>query len=572
MTEYGRGFGSEPWHPEDPLYGDQGSYGGQQRPQTGPHGGTAPQAPYGAGTQQPYGNPPQPDPHGAQAAYGDRPGQWDGQGQPGGPAPQYGNGGWDPSHQGPYDPYGQPPVDPHTGAGPDYYATEDAYPPPVPPHHAGQDPQAGQAAPDGGDWHPVPEPREHDRDREPAAYADGPDDDPYGNAPEKSRRGTDPDDDGPGRRGSRERRGRKPKRRNGLAGAIVAVVLVGGVGGVLWFGYGFWRDRFGPPEDFDGEGSTAVQVDIPSGTTVYDMGLVLKKAGVVKTADAFAAAVGDTGKQNKLQAGVYTLRKEMSAAAAVRLMLDPKSRNGLTVSEGLRADAVYTLIDKKLNLKDGTTKDVAKNQASSLGLPSWANSAPKIKDPLEGFLFPSTYSVSPEAKPADVLRQMVQRATAEYRKYDLEENARKLNLKSPLELLTVASLTQAEGITHDDFRKMAAVVYNRLLPTNTDTNQKVEFDSTFNYAKKQSEINISTKEIRSYDDPYNTYVYKGLPPGPIGNPGEDALKASIDPDTSEKWLYFISIDGKKTDFTTKLADHMKLVEKFNERQKARAGQ
>ncbi|MGW8401133.1 endolytic transglycosylase MltG, partial [Streptomyces lydicus] len=138
----------------------------------------------------------------------------------------------------------------------------------------------------------------------------------------------------------------------------------------------------------------------------------------------------------------------------------------------------------------------------------------------------------------------------------------------PLQLITVASLTQAEGMTHDDFRKMAAVVYNRLAPSNTDTNQKLEFDSTFNYLKNQSKINISTKEIRNYDDAYNTYFYRGLPPGPIGNPGEDALKATISPDNTQKWLIFNSVDGKKTDFTTNLKDHQKLVSKFNQRQQA----
>jgi UPF0755 protein len=123
---------------------------------------------------------------------------------------------------------------------------------------------------------------------------------------------------------------------------------------------------------------------------------------------------------------------------------------------------------------------------------------------------------------------------------------------------------QAEGITHDDFRKMASVVYNRLKPTNDVTNQKLEFDSTYNYLKGQSKIDISVAEIRNYDDPYNTYFYKGLPPGPIGNPGEDALKAAVNPDGGA-WMFFISIDGKKTDFTKTLADHEKLVQKFNER-------
>jgi UPF0755 protein len=577
MTEYGRGYGSEPWHPEDPLYGDQGPYGGRE--------------------QQPQWGGPQSAPH---------------------PQHQY-NGDWHGVHGAqqsydPYDPYGQqPPVDPYHGATPDYYGTPDAYPPPQPQHgrqqpypqqqppqypqqgqhpqqpQQGQHPQqeqyrqqeqypqsqhpqqTGPPYPDGtvDDWRAEPdrpgpelhepqphEPEPREREPEPAFFAgDGDDEADARPAPRERRR------DG------RERRGKKNKRRSGVACLVVTVAIAGVVGTVGYFGYDFYQSHFAPPPDFEGDGSEAVQVEIPPGALVSEMGAILKRAGVVKSAGAFTQAVDENKKAQGLPAGVYSLRKEMSAAAAVDLMLDPKSRNGLTISEGLRAGAVYELIDKKLNLKAGTTKDVAVSQVKNLGLPSWANSVPNIKDPLEGFLYPSTYSVGEKAKPVDVLKEMVNRATHEYEKYDLPGKAKEFHLKSPLELLTVASLTQAEGRTHDDFRKMAAVIYNRLAPTNVDSNQKLEFDSTYNYLKNQSKINISLKEIRNYVDPYNTYRNQGLPPGPIGNPGAEALKAVINPDNTQKWLYFVSVDGKTTEFTTNLTDHDKLVNEFNERQK-----
>ncbi|MFH8408487.1 endolytic transglycosylase MltG [Streptomyces sp. NPDC018019] len=597
MTEYGRGYGSEPWHPDDPLYGDQGRYGGQpQPPQQGPYGEQyggphQQQAAYGGqpqgGRQHGYAQQPQgPHPQGQQP-------QWDELSGPYQAQQQY-NGGWDPSQGGaPYDPYGQqPPVDPYSGQSPDYYGTQDAYPPPQPQHlrqqQAGQHGQPGQGeqgeqvaqtaqfeavrpeqlrqpphpSPPGDDFRAGPGPDQDEQVRDPAhaffkdVQDDRDGDEGYDDA------GTDPREE---RRAGRERRGKKSKQRSRAACLIVAGVFVLGGGAVAYFGYDFWMSHFGPAPDFEGEGSGEVQVQIPPDTSIMEMGLILKREGVVKSADAFTEAASENDRGKRLQAGAYSLRKQMSAESAVTLMLDPKSRNGLTVREGLRNGAVYDLIDKKLHLKPGATKEVALSEAKNLGLPSWANGNPKIKDPLEGFLYPSTYSVSGKAKPADVLKEMVARANREYAKYDLEENAKKLGLKSPLDLVTVASLTQAEGITHDDFRKMAAVVYNRLAPSNTVTNQKLEFDSTYNYLKNQSKIDIGTREIRNYDDPYNTYFYKGLPPGPIGNPGADALKASIDPDDSDKWMFFISIDGKKTDFTTNLKDHEKLVQEFNKR-------
>ena len=152
------------------------------------------------------------------------------------------------------------------------------------------------------------------------------------------------------------------------------------------------------------------------------MGQALQRAGVVKSVDAFTEAL-DSKKDKVLQPGTYSLRKQMSAASAVELMLDPKSRNGLTIREGLRSADVYKLIDTKLHLKKGTTEGVAESEAKNLGLPSWANNSSKLKDPLEGFLYPSTYSVGGKTKPAAVLKQMVARANQVYTKYDLEGNA-----------------------------------------------------------------------------------------------------------------------------------------------------
>ncbi|MFG3114826.1 endolytic transglycosylase MltG [Streptomyces sp. NPDC048197] len=580
MTEYGRGYGSEPWHPEDPLYGDQGPYGGQEhQPQWG-------------GQQPAPQHHPDPQQH---------------------PQQHYGQG-WDGSSTGqlpaydPYDPYAaqQPPADPYAGAGQDYYGHQDPYQqqpqhgqqqPPhhqqAPQHQHQQVPHQQPYPPEQYEQHPAGAPYEDPAYENPAyenaayentAYEDAPGDDWRGD-PERPREpepehsffaGDDADeypDDEPGdRRGGRERRGKrngkKNKRRSGTACLVMTLVFAGAVGTVGYFGYDFFMAHFGSAPDYEGEGSGSVQVDIPDGSTGLEMGQILAKKGVIKSAGAFTEASDENQKARSLQPGTYSLRKQMSAASAIQLMLDPKSRNGLTIREGLRAGAVYSLIDKKLKLTPGTTKKVARTQAKNLGLPSWANDAPHIKDPLEGFLFPSTYSVGNHAKPADVLKQMVGRATKEYGKYDLEAEAEKFHLKSPLQVITVASLTQAEGMTHDDFRKMAAVVYNRLSPSNTDTNQKLQFDSTYNYLKNQSKIDISLDEINHYDDPYNTYFYRGLPPGPIGNPGDEALKATVNPDTTKRWLYFVSIDDKKTEFATNLTEHNKLVQEREKWQQA----
>ncbi|MFE9678165.1 endolytic transglycosylase MltG [Streptomyces sp. NPDC006259] len=562
MTEYGRGPGSEPWHPEDPLYGDGGWEGQQGHAGHQPAYGGQPQHQYPQEPQQEqYGDwndgRPQPyDQQQYQQSYDQE--QYAGQGQQQYVPPNqqaYHEGAWDGTGTHAHVPYAADPGDPYGqqaaayGAEqPDFYGTPDAYPPPEPParRRAEPEPEAEQPRPD---WDPGPDQGEH------AFFAGG---------------GTDDEDDEPEGRGDRRGRGGKgakgskgKKGRNGCACLVVLLVFGGGLGGVAYFGYQFYQDRFGTAPDYAGDGNgDEVTVVIPKGAGGYVIGQKLKEAGVVQSVDAFVSAQQSNPEGKTIQDGVYTLQKQMSAASAVELMLSDKSRSNLIIAEGTRNTAVYTLIDKRLGVSAGTTAAVAKKDYKSLGLPAWALGRPNLKDPLEGFLYPSSYPVAKGQKPEAVLRGMVSRANDKYEELGLRKTAESLGLDGPWELLTVASLVQAEGTSHDDFRKMAEVVYNRLKPGNPQTNGMIEFDSTYNYVKNQSKIDLTLSELRKYDNPYNTYYYKGLPPGPIDNPGEEALKGALDP-TSDGWYYFISLDGKTSKFTKTLAQHEELVKEFN---------
>lgn len=614
MTEYGRGPGSEPWHPEDPLYGDQGwggqqpahgqgQYGGQQQPYPqDPYAAQQqPQDPYAQQQQDPYAQQQQHDPYAQpqqqhdpyaaqqqqhdpyaqpqqqhdyaqqqhqqdpyaqqqQQQYQQQP-QYGAQQDPYAQQPPY-NGGWDTGQQPAAMPYeDQPAAGYGYGETNDYYGTPDAYPPPQPPGRRRAAPeQVAEQAPEQApaqnpDWDPEVQPEETHPFFTGVDDSDGKDDD-Y----------DDDDDSRDSRRGGGDERrgkGKKKKGRSGCACLVISLVLVGGVGGVGYFGYSYYQDKFGPAEDYAGSGSGTVEIEIPKGSYGYDIANILKKQGVVKSVDAFVSAQSEDPKGKSIQAGVYLLHEKMAASEALKMMLDPKSQNLLVIPEGSRNAAVYAMIDKKLSLKEGTTEGIAKSKKSDLGLPGWASKNKDIKDPLEGFLYPAAYPVTKETKPEAILEKMVSRSDDEYKRLDLEGTAKKYKLDGPWQVLTVASLVQAEGLTHDDFRKMAEVVYNRLKPENTATNRLLEFDSAFNYLKKQSKIKIGSKEIRTNPDPYNTYYHAGLPPGPISNPGDEALRATLSP-TGDGWMFFISLDGKKTQFTKTAAEHETLNQKFKE--------
>lgn len=568
MTEYGRGQGVPPWHPDDPLFGDRwdgdrdAAYQGEGDPYAGQYAGQYAD-PYGTGQQQQV-------PH-QQGYYQQHPQQFQGQG---GQAHQAGYGGTGPG--GPYDPgYGmgttdprgmQPVTDPYeTGQQPGYYAATGGYPPPQPYQqggHPGQYPGTGhpghpghQAGP--GEFHGQP-------GRQPAGPAGDPDTgwDP---GPDQGEHaffsGEDGEDDGlddPGegrskradRRGGRKGSG-EPKRRSGCACMVVSLLLVGGVGTVGYFGYDFYQTHFAPAPDFSGNGSGQAQVKIPDGASIADMGTVLQKAGVTKSAGAFVEAAEGDKKSGTIQPGTYSLRKKMSGAAALKLMLDPASQNGLIISEGLRAKNVYQLIDEKLGKAKGTTEKAAKK--ADLGLPRYAKNNP------EGFLFPSRYSVGEESDPVDVLREMVKRAKAEHTKVDLAAEAKKAG-KSPEEILVIASLIQAEAQQDDEFGRVSRVIFNRL-----DKDILLQFDSTINYAKNRSSLDTSVEDTK-FKSPYNTYLNRGLPPGPIDNPGHQAIEAALKP-TKGNWIYFVTVKPGDTRFTASKAEHDRNVQDFNKEQR-----
>ncbi|MFD9725865.1 endolytic transglycosylase MltG [Streptomyces sp. NPDC059072] len=568
MTEYGRGHGSEPWHPEDPLYGDQGWTGHQTQQGQVPYGGEQqqyaqdpqyqqqyPQQQYPAQQQGYAPQYPQQAQHPQQVQHPQHPQYPQQPHQP--HQPVYDAQGWDTGQQqyvatapaDPYagvDPYAQQSAAGYPGENPDLYTTADAYPPPQPPNQRHLEPQ-------------LPEQDEEPEESFLAGGGDVEDGDDNGG--------------GGGRRAGRSKGGKggKPKKRSGAACLVASLVIVGVLGGGGYYGYTFIKEKFGAAEDFAGEGtSEIVDVEIPKGAGLGQMGRILKEAGVVASAQAFVDAAGANPKGKSIQPGTYPMQKKMSGAAAVALMIDPSKLRVITVTEGMRNAKVYEAIDNKLNKPQGTTKDIALREAKNLGLPAWAGNNPKLMDPLEGFLYPTRYDLGKDSTPESLLKQMVKNASDKYAELGVEGKAKELGLENPLQVITVASLVNAEGKNHDDFRKMSEVVYNRLKKTNDVTNQKIEFDSTYNYAKGQSEINFNLKEAQAFNNPYNTHFIKGLPVGPIGNPGMDALTATLNPDHGG-WMFFVSVDGNTTTFTKTYDEHLKLVAEFQERQKQKNG-
>ncbi|GAA2802033.1 endolytic transglycosylase MltG [Kitasatospora sp. CM 4170] len=349
------------------------------------------------------------------------------------------------------------------------------------------------------------------------------------------------------------------RRRNSLACGLTALALIAVFGGLGLAGYSWLDGQRKPPSaaDYAGPGNGEVQVSVPEGAGLTQIASALVRNGVVASSLAFTrAAKGSAAAAGRIQPGTYTLRQRMSAAAALAILVDPANANGLTIPEGWRGSQIFTAIDKKLNLPEGTAQRTAQEQAAELGLPEFAKGSP------EGYLFPATYSVTDGTTAADLLKQMVERAGKEFARDDADVVAQSLG-QNLYGLVTIASMVQGEADNTEDMAKVARVIYNRLAK-----NMPLQLDSTINYALGRSTLNTTVTDTR-LDSPYNTYLHAGLPPTPISNPGRQAIMAAVDPAQGD-WLYFVTVKPGDTRFTDSFEVQQRNVAEFNANRAASA--
>jgi UPF0755 protein len=360
------------------------------------------------------------------------------------------------------------------------------------------------------------------------------------------------DEDQPVRR---RRRKKKRDRKGGLAVVIsllvILAILAGGYALVQGVGSKLTDALSSGAEDYAGPGEGEVVIEVTPGQTVAQVGRTLKKEDVIASVDAFLAAANGEPKSSTLQPGFYQLKHKMQAGEALALLLDPKSRvqAKVVLPEGFRLDETLKRLADKTEIPLADYKAALKD-ATALGLPAYAKKNP------EGFLFPATYDVPPNAAAPDVLKQLFKSYARAAETTGVERTQR-----SPYELVIIASLVEAEARHAEDFGKVARVVYNRL-----EKGMALQLDSTVNYALKADKKLVTLEDLGT-DSPYNTYKNTGLPPGPINSPGEKALMAAVNPPDGN-WLYFVTVNPEsgETKFTGSYQEFLRFKQELKSNQ------
>jgi UPF0755 protein len=337
----------------------------------------------------------------------------------------------------------------------------------------------------------------------------------------------------------------RPKRRTGRRMGCLFVALAV-VAVAAFAAYTVLRpvvDGFFESKDYPGPGSGEVQIVVNEGDTGSTIGRTLEKADVVKTVGAYLDAAAADSRAAAIQPGTYTMKKQMSAAGALAILLDPKNRSvpRVTVREGLWQSEVFAALSKGTGLPVAQYVAAAKDGAA-IGLPAVA------KGNVEVYLFPATYEFPVKATATQQLKIMVAKAVEELQKAGVNE-------ADYQKTLTVASIVEGEaGVA--DRGKVARVIENRLDNPKGPTVGLLQMDSTVNFALQKRGNLTKTEYDSAKSNPYDTYSHKGLPPGPISSPGAAAIEAAANP-TEGPWFYFVTVnyDTGETLFATTQAEH-----------------
>jgi UPF0755 protein len=336
-------------------------------------------------------------------------------------------------------------------------------------------------------------------------------------------------------RRSLEREGRRRRRRRGLLVAI-ALVIVLVVAGAGWVGY----QSLKPTKVADWTGSSgtgSVDIQVKSGDGAQAIGETMSAKGVVASTAAFTRAAARNDKVSGIGPGVYQMRLHMSGAAAVSLLVDPKTHlvAKMTVIEGNLELNVITKVAAALKVPEAKVAAAAADIAN-LGLPNGYAPASGPLTSAEGFLYPDTYAFDPGTTPADALQAMTSEFTSEDYAIKFADGAKSLGV-TPYQALIIASIAQGEVKFASDVPKVVRVILNRLA-----INKPLQIDATSVYAAEIAGLDPAKVQYDTIVSPYNSYLHTGLPPTPIGNPGEAVLKETITPVAGD-WLYYVNGDA-----------------------------
>lgn len=341
------------------------------------------------------------------------------------------------------------------------------------------------------------------------------------------------------RKEMRKRRNRHKRKTVGriLIVAVVVALLVGG-GYVGVNRLVAWRDAYNEAtaasaiEDYPGPGDDDVSFTVNNGQGANEIAQALAKADIIKSAAAFTSVV--MANKTTLYPGTFALKTHMKASDVVAVLSQSSNASGfLEVRAGERVDAIIDAAAKVSGISRSTFDAIISKGGKGI-LPDEAGGS------FEGWLEPGTYDVKSMDNAQEVLKALVDARIAKLDDLGVPSGDERERV------LTVASIAEAEVNRSDYYGKVTRVIDNRL-----EQDMTLGMDSTVAYGNGVAPSKITQDMLDDANNPYNTRQRKGLPPTPISNPGDNAIKAALHPEEGD-WLFFVTINLNtgETKFTT----------------------
>lgn len=329
---------------------------------------------------------------------------------------------------------------------------------------------------------------------------------------------------------------------------ILVVVLAAG-GTVAWMWYGLTHP-------YQGFASGGVFVDVPHGASRRYVAYLLKQNGVVRSKLAFEIYARRHPKRT-LQAGEYFFDHALTGSEVFW-----KIANGQVYQQPFTVREGETLFDIARDLEAGKFMP-AGDFVYAAGDPALVRDIAPEAQTLEGFLFPATYELPRHPKASELTAEMVRKFKEQWKRVaaaaDPPEGNGKSERRTVNQTVTLASLVERETPKTEERPLVASVFENRLRK-----GMRLQCDPTVIYGLERLgkySGTLTGKEL-TFDSPYNTYEHGGLPPGPIGNPGEASLRAALHP-SDTKFLYFVANTQGGHFFSATLAEHNKNVVRYH---------
>ncbi len=296
------------------------------------------------------------------------------------------------------------------------------------------------------------------------------------------------------------------------------------------------------------EGEAAVT--IPKAATGREIGNTLKEEGVIRSSSVFRLMLLITGDAKKLQSGEYRIRRGLTVKEVIEELKSGKGEVAtVTVPEGYTVRQIGELLEKS-GIAGG--KDFVEEASlyGPLGY-MYGPETPEIRG--EGFLFPDTYEM-PKEYTAKEICDLMYRRTDEMLTEDIRKAAEEKNL-SLYSLITIASMVEREARLKEDQKPIAEVILARL-----EKDMPLQIDATVQYALGKQKPELTVEDTKT-ESPYNTYLRKGLPPGPIGSPGIAAIRAVLEAVPGE-YLYYVALPDGRHVFTKTYEEHLAEIDKI----------